>query len=125
VFFTDISGSIHLEKFFRMIDISAFLCNPSELKLGSKRTQKLAWVLITCAVIMLLITTAVRLLHFKKRSKCQWHMVSLGNLPEFTANDVLRSFNSTEVTDVVPTLSNSVCKAVLPTGITVSLKKIG
>lgn len=143
VSFNDISGSIPREKSFSMMDSSAFLGNPklcgaplrpchrgntmpSEIELGSRRTQKLAWVLITCAAIMLFITTAVfGVLHFRKRSKGQWKMVTFPGLPEFTANDVLRSFNSTEATDSVPTLlPNAICKAVLPTGITVSVKKI-
>lgn len=145
VSFNDISGSIPSEKSFRMMDTSAFLGNPrlcgaplrpchrgngmpSGLELGSRRTQKLAWVLITCAVVMLFVATAVfGVLHFRKRSEGRWKIVTFSGLPEFTANDVLRSLNSTETTEVevVPKLTNkSVCKAVLPTGITVSVKKI-
>uniref|UniRef100_A0A6N2MSU6 Protein kinase domain-containing protein n=1 Tax=Salix viminalis TaxID=40686 RepID=A0A6N2MSU6_SALVM len=57
-------------------------------------------------------------------SQGQWKMVSFSGLPRFTANDVLRSFSSTESMEAVPAESSSVCKAVLPTGITVSVKKI-
>lgn len=135
--FNDISGSIPREKSFKTMDISAFLGNPklcgapllrlchrgktmpSEIELGSRRTQKLAWVLITCAAVMLFVTTAVfALLYLRKRSKSQWKMVTFTGLPEFTANDVLKSFNSA----LLP--NNAVCKAVLQTGITVSVKKI-
>lgn len=141
VSFNDISGSIPLEKAFRMMDSSAFMGNPrlcgvplrtchgkgmpSGLELGSRRTQKFAWVLISCAVIVLLIVMIIfGMLHFRKGTKGEWKIVSFSGLPGFTANDVLRSFNAAEAADAVPSFPHSVCKAVLPTGITVSVKKI-
>ena len=48
-------------------------------------------------------------------------MVSFSGLPHFTADDVLRSFGSPEEP---PQVSSSMCKAVLPTGITVTVRKI-
>ncbi|XP_009630705.1 uncharacterized protein LOC107776166 [Nicotiana tabacum] len=140
VSFNNLSGSIPIEKSFKVMDSSAFwgnpkLCGeplrpcrhgPNGLELGSRRTQKLAWVLITCGVVVLAITAAVfGVLHFRRRGKGKWKMVSFSGLPRFTANDVLRSFSSVEeVTDLVPPLAGSDCKAVLPTGITVLVKKI-
>ncbi|CAK9179470.1 unnamed protein product [Ilex paraguariensis] len=144
VSFNNISGPIPSEKIFRTMDRSAFVGNPklcgaplhpcsngkgieNGLDLGSKRTQKLAWILILSAVVVILITVSVfGIFYFHKGSQGHWKMVSFIGLPQFTANDVLRSFNSVEAVEavVVPPLSGSVCKAVLPTGITVSVKKI-
>ncbi|XP_059637821.1 leucine-rich repeat receptor-like protein kinase TDR [Cornus florida] len=141
VSFNDISGSIPSEKTFRIMGSSAFSGNPklcgvplqhcpnskeirNEFDLGSKRTQKLAWVLILCAAVVLFITcSAFGIFYFRRESKGKWEMVSFIGLPQFTANDVLRSLNSLEV-ETVPPLSGSVCKAVMPTGITVSVKRI-
>ncbi|XP_059287971.1 leucine-rich repeat receptor-like protein kinase TDR [Lycium ferocissimum] len=136
VSFNDLSGWIP----FKTVDSSAFLGNPklcgtlwepcrgpNILESGSRRTQKLAWVLITCGIIVLAITAAVfGVFYFRRRGKGQWKMVSFSGLPQFTANDVLRSFNSIEeATEMVPPLGGSdCCKAVLPTGITVLVKKI-
>uniref|UniRef100_A0A5B7AV06 non-specific serine/threonine protein kinase n=1 Tax=Davidia involucrata TaxID=16924 RepID=A0A5B7AV06_DAVIN len=142
VSFNDISGSIPSEKVFGMMGSSAFVGNPklcgsplkhcpdtkefrNEFELGSRRTQKLAWVLIICAVVVLFVTVSVfGILYFRRGSKGQWKMVSFIGLPQFTTNDVLRSLNSIESMETVPPLSGSVCKAVLPTGITVSVKRI-
>ncbi|KAK3005993.1 hypothetical protein RJ639_017630, partial [Escallonia herrerae] len=141
VSFNDLSGSVPSKKIFRLMGSSAFAGNPklcgaplrschradnipSELELGSKRTQKLAWVLILCAVVVLFITAlAFVIFYLLRRSKGKWKMVSYSGLPQFTANDILRSFDSIEVLEAVP-LSGSVCKAVLPTGITVLVRKI-
>ncbi|KAL3532228.1 hypothetical protein ACH5RR_005749 [Cinchona calisaya] len=139
VSFNDLSGSIPLEKSFRLMDSSAFIGNPRlcgvplrpcyhgkgmprGLELGSRKTQKFAWVLISCAVIVLLIVSLIfGIIHFRKGAKDDWKIVSFSGFPGFTAHDVLRSFNPTEATNA---FSHSVCKAVLPTGITVSVKKI-
>ncbi|KAL3824588.1 hypothetical protein ACJIZ3_020617 [Penstemon smallii] len=130
VSYNDISGSIPPQKTFKVMDESAFLGNPklcgaplrpchhgisNGLELGSRKAQKLAWILILCAVIVLFMVAAVfGVLHFKKE---QWKMVAFNGLPQFTAKDVLRSFSS-------PTSPDSIGKVVLPTGITVSVKKI-
>ncbi|KAK6783530.1 hypothetical protein RDI58_016984 [Solanum bulbocastanum] len=139
VSFNDLSGLIPFDKSFRVMDSSAFwgnpkLCGtqlrpcrgPNGLELGSRKTQKLAWVLITCGIIVLAITAAFfGVFYFRRRGQGQWKMVSFSGFPRFTANDVLRSFNSIEeATDMVPPLAGSDCKAVLPTGITVLVKKI-
>ncbi|KAL3535966.1 hypothetical protein ACH5RR_004427 [Cinchona calisaya] len=141
VSFNDISGSIPRDKAFRIMDRSAFIGNsrlcgeplrpchgkgmPGGLELESRRTQKFAWVLISCAFVVLLIVTVIfTILHFRRGTKGEWKMVSFNGLPGFTANDVLRSFSSTEATDALPSFPHSVCKAVLPTGITVTVKKI-
>ncbi|GFY99644.1 leucine-rich repeat transmembrane protein kinase family protein [Actinidia rufa] len=142
VSFNDISGPIPSEMRFRLMGESAFVGNrelcgaplqpcprtskiPSGLQLGINKTQKFAWVLIICAVVVLCITVSiVGIFYFRRGSGGQWRMVSFIGLPQFTATDVLRSLSSTEVIETVPTLSGSVCKAVMPTGITVSVKKI-
>ncbi|XP_057767112.1 leucine-rich repeat receptor-like protein kinase TDR [Salvia miltiorrhiza] len=138
VSYNDISGAIPSNKTFKMMDESAFLGNPklcgaplracpresgisNGLQLGSRRAQKLAWVLILCAVTALLIMAAVLgIVYLRRGSKGQWKMVAFDGLPQFTAKDVLRSFNCVEGT----ALPDSICKVVLPTGITVSARKI-
>ncbi|XP_052200477.1 leucine-rich repeat receptor-like protein kinase TDR isoform X2 [Diospyros lotus] len=142
VSFNHISGSIPPEKKFRSMGSSAFVGNPelcgaplqpcpgttkipNGLQLGIRRTQKFAWVLILCSVVVLCVTVSIiGVFYFRRGSEGQWRMVSFIGLPRFTANDILRSFNSTEVIETMPPLSGSFCKAVLPTGITVSVKKI-
>ncbi|KAK4431826.1 LRR receptor kinase SERK2 [Sesamum alatum] len=142
VSYNDISGSIPSNKTFRIMDQSAFLGNPklcgaplrpcrhengisNGLELGSRRAQKLAWVLILCAVIVLFIMAAVfGVIYFKRGSKGQWKMIAFNGLPQFTAKDVLRSFNYVEALETLPALPDSISKVVLPTGITVSAKKI-
>ncbi|KAL1553749.1 leucine-rich repeat receptor-like protein kinase TDR [Salvia divinorum] len=139
VSYNDISGAIPSNKMFKMMDESAFVGNPklcgaplrtpcphgngisNGLQLGSRRAQKLAWVLILCAVTALFIMAAVfGIVYLRRGSKGQWKVVAFDGLPQFTANDVLRSFNCVEAT----ALPDSICKVVLPTGITVSAKKI-
>lgn len=137
VSFNDISGSIPSEKLFGLMGSSAFVGNPqlcgaplrscpnSMAILGSKGTGKLTWILLLCAGVAILIAASVLgIIYFRRGLKGQWKMVSFAGLPRFTANDVLRSFSSTESAEAVPPLSASVCKAVLPTGITVLVKKI-
>ncbi|CAN4113159.1 unnamed protein product [Withania somnifera] len=139
VSFNDLSGFIPFEKNFKAMDSSAFwgnpkLCGtplrpcrgPNGLELGSRKTQKLAWVLITCGIIVLAITAVFfGVVYFRRRGQGLWKMVSFSGFPRFKANDVLRSFNSIEeAMDMVPPLAGSDCKAVLPTGITVLVKKI-
>ncbi|XP_022888732.1 leucine-rich repeat receptor-like protein kinase TDR [Olea europaea var. sylvestris] len=141
VSYNDIWGLIPPQRTFRMMDRSAFFGNPklcgaplrpcresvipNGLELGSRRTQKLAWILIICAVIVLFIMTVVfGIFYFKRGRKGQWKTVAFSGLPQFTAKDVLRSFNPVEVLEEAPALPDSICKVVLPTGITVSVKKI-
>ncbi|KAG8367538.1 hypothetical protein BUALT_Bualt16G0082300 [Buddleja alternifolia] len=138
--YNDLSGSIPTEKTFKNMDESAFIGNPklcgaplkqchngisNGLQLGSRRAQKLAWVLILCGVIVLFITAAVfGIVYFKRGSKGHWKMISFNGLPQFTAKDVLRSFNCVESLGEVSTLPHSIGKVALPTGITVSVRKI-
>ncbi|EEF38874.1 leucine-rich repeat receptor-like protein kinase TDR [Ricinus communis] len=137
VSFNDISGSIPPKKLFRLIGSSAFSgnsklcgaplrpCHASMAILGSKGTRKLTWVLLLSAgVVLFIVASAWGIFYIRRGSKGQWKMVSFNGLPRFTANDVLRSFSFTESMEAAPPLSASVCKAVLPTGITVSVKKI-
>lgn len=139
VSFNDISGSIPSKKVFRKMDSSAFIgnqnlcgkplrpCPGSVTVFGNKGTEKLIWVVLLCAgVVVFTVLSVMGILYFRRGRKCQWKMISYGGLPQFTAKDVLRSFSSIESMDVVLSLSGSgsVCKAILPTGITVSVKKI-
>ncbi|XWS72591.1 hypothetical protein CRYUN_Cryun02cG0053000 [Craigia yunnanensis] len=126
-----------LEKVLQSMGRSAYVGNPelcgAPLKscsgsmaiLGSKGTGKLRLVLLLCTGVVILIAASVFwLIYLHKGSKCQRKMDSFIGLPQFTANDVLRSFNSTDSMEELPPLSAAVCKAVLPTGITVLVKKM-
>ncbi|CAJ2637069.1 unnamed protein product [Trifolium pratense] len=138
VSFNNISGSIPNAKTFKLMSNSAFVGN-SELCgaplrpcfervgiFGSKGTWKLTHILLlSIGLLIILLVLAFGILHFRKGFKSQWKMVSFVGLPQFTANDVLTSFNvvATEHTHI-PSPSTVVTKAVLPTGITVLVKKI-
>ncbi|XP_043701320.1 leucine-rich repeat receptor-like protein kinase TDR [Telopea speciosissima] len=144
VSFNDISGYIPPEQIFRSMGATAFIGNPqlcgeplspcpdseeiphvAGFRLGSKGTEKLIWVLLPCAgVVLLIVMAALAIFYLQKGSNGQWKMVPFIGLPRFTANDVLRSFSYTESIEPVPPLSAPVSKVVLPTGITVSVKKI-
>ncbi|XP_030509728.1 leucine-rich repeat receptor-like protein kinase TDR [Cannabis sativa] len=137
VSFNDISGSIPSKELFRTMGKSAFTGNPklcgsplqscsrSMAMFGSKHSGKLLWVVLLCiGVVMLTTLSIVAILYLRRGSRGQWKMISYSGLPQFTAKDVLRSFSSAESMDAVPSVPSSVCKAVLPTGITVTVKKI-
>ncbi|KAM0969227.1 hypothetical protein COP2_017899 [Malus domestica] len=137
VSYNDVSGIIPSGKVFRTMEQSAFVGNPklcgeplrscpgSVAIFGSRGVGKLLWILLLCAVVVMFVTLSVMgIFYFRRESKGQWKMISFDGLPQFTANDVLKSFSSTESMDALPPLSASVSKAVLPTGITVSVKKI-
>ena len=137
VSFNDISGSIPLDKAFQTMDRSAFTGNPklcgaplrscsgSMAIFGSKRTGKLVWaILLSVGVVILTGLLIVAVLYLRRASKGQWKTISYGGFPQFKANDVLRSISSTEAMDSAPPQPGSVFKAVLPTGITVSVKRI-
>ncbi|KAK9098411.1 hypothetical protein Syun_025456 [Stephania yunnanensis] len=140
--FNDVAGSIPPGKIFETMDQSAFIGNPklcgaplqscsnskknlSGFKLGNKRSEKVTWALLLSAGVVLFVVMAVLgILYVYRERKEQWKMVAFSGLPIFKANDILRSFSYTEAVDRAPPLSTSVCKAVLPTGITVLVKKI-
>lgn len=135
--FNDISGSIPEKEVFQSMGSSAFSGNPklcgeplrpcssSLAILGGKGMGKLILVLIVCAGLAIVATITIAwIFFFRKGSKGKWKMVSFTGLPPFTANDILRSFDSTESKEAISPLSASIFKAVLPTGITVSVKKI-
>ncbi|KAG6625704.1 leucine-rich repeat receptor-like protein kinase TDR [Carya illinoinensis] len=137
VSFNEISGSIPSEKLFRSMGSSAFAGNPqlcgaplrpcagSMAILGTKGTGKIIWVLLLCAgVVIFIAASALGIVYLQRGFKGQWKIVSFPGLPRFTANDVLRSFSSTESKETVQAPSASACKAVLPTGITVLVRKI-
>ncbi|XP_044471289.1 leucine-rich repeat receptor-like protein kinase TDR [Mangifera indica] len=138
VSFNDISGSIPSGKALKMMGSSAYVGNPklcgvplqscatSIAILGSKGSGKLILVLLLCVGVLMFIAAALLgILWFRRGSKGQWKMVSFLGLPRFKATDVLKSFNSTDAEEAMqPPQSGSICKAVLPTGITVSVKTI-
>ena len=131
VSFNNISGSIPKGKSFELMDSSAFVGN-SELCgvplrpciksvgiLGSTNTWKLTHILLlSVGLLIILLVLGFGILHFKKGFESRWKMVSFVGLPRFTPNDVLTSFN------VVSAEHTQVTEAVLPTGITVLVKKI-
>ncbi|KAM7264295.1 hypothetical protein ACFE04_001978 [Oxalis oulophora] len=127
VSFNDISGSIPLSNTLRKMGSSAYIgnsklcgeplgpCESSVGILGSKGKGKSIFVSILCScIVVVLISSVLALLYVRKGNQGQWKMVSFIGLPQFAANDVLRSLSTTDL----------VCKAVLPTGITVSVKKV-
>ncbi|KAH9622944.1 hypothetical protein KSS87_016691 [Heliosperma pusillum] len=135
VSFNDISGSIPESNNFKLMDGSAFLGNPKLCGVpltpcsNSKKVQaEFLWVLILCVTVVALIALAIFGVCYvqKVRKRGQWKMVSFDGLPNFTADDVLKSFNSTEFMETMPypLTSSPACKITLPTGITVLVKKI-
>ena len=136
VSFNNISGSIPTGKSFKLMGSGAFVgnselcgaplrpCPDSVGILGSKGTWKLTRILLlSVGLLVILLGLAFGILYFRRGIKSQWKMVSFVGLPQFTANDVLTSFSATKTTEV-PSPSPLVSKAVLPTGITVLVKKI-
>lgn len=98
VSFNDISGSIPSEKLFRLMDTSSFIGNPklcgaplrpchkkeSGVERGSKRTQKIAWILIICAVVVLLLMlTLFGILYRRRGSQGQWKMIDQYGIVHF------------------------------------------
>ncbi|KAL5985460.1 hypothetical protein ACLOJK_027444 [Asimina triloba] len=146
VSFNNISGSIPPADVFGLMGSNAFIGNPdlcgpplqpcpdskgtpshvAGFGLGSKRSVRLTLVLLLCSgAVLFIIISAFGIMYLHKRKRCQWKMVSFTGLPRFTANDVLKSLNCSTSMETSPTLSAaSYCKAVLPTGITVAVKKM-
>ncbi|KAI3869564.1 hypothetical protein MKX03_012141 [Papaver bracteatum] len=146
--FNQLSGSVPRSSNFIFTDASAFIGNQdlcgaplkpcsgalAALSLSAQRKSKKLKVSLTCFSVVLLVAALIcLLLYLIWHQKVLWKMVSFTGLPEFTAKDILRSINSTYVNDFStetvqpPLLSSSslnICKVVLPTGITVSVKKI-
>ncbi|XP_057750041.1 leucine-rich repeat receptor-like protein kinase TDR [Arachis stenosperma] len=137
VSFNNITGSIPTGKSFKLMGSSAFVGN-SELCgaplrpcpgsvgiLGSKGTWRLTRILLLClGSLVILLGVAFGTLYLRRGIKSRWKMVSFAGLPQFTANDVLTSFCGTKTTEVPSPSPPLVSKAVLPTGITVVVKKI-
>ncbi|KAJ0031251.1 hypothetical protein Pint_14680 [Pistacia integerrima] len=136
VSFNDISGSIPSGKALKLMGSSAYVGNPklcgaplqscATSIFGSKGSGKLILVLLLCIGVVMFIAAALfGVFWFRRGSKGQWKMVSFLGLPRFKATDVLKSFNSTGAEEAMqPPQSGSICKVVLPTGITVSVKTI-
>ncbi|KAI3978159.1 hypothetical protein MKX01_012990 [Papaver californicum] len=146
--FNQLSGSVPRSNNFIFTDASAFIGNPdlcgAPLKpcsgalaalsfSGKTKSEKLRVSLIWFGVVLFIAASICLLLYLIWHQKVLWKMISFTGLPEFTAKDILRSINSTYVNDFStetvqpPLLSSSslnICKVVLPTGITVSVKKI-
>ncbi|KAG4949798.1 hypothetical protein JHK84_043230 [Glycine max] len=135
VSFNNISGSIPTAKSFKLMGRSAFVgnselcgaplqpCPDSVGILGSKGTWKVTRiVLLSVGLLIVLLGLVFGILYLRRGIKSQWKMVSFAGLPQFTANDILTSLSATtKPTDIQ---SPSVTKTVLPTGITVLVKKI-
>lgn len=123
-----LAGSIPSDKVFRSMGKEAYegnanLCGlPLKPCAAAYSSRKLASVLIACLVsFVIIVAGTLGLYYLLQRSQGRWKMVSFSGLPHFTADDVLRSF---EPSEEPPQVSSSVCKAVLPTGITVAVRKI-
>ncbi|XP_020207733.1 leucine-rich repeat receptor-like protein kinase TDR [Cajanus cajan] len=136
VSFNNISGSIPSGKSFKVMGSSAFVgnselcgvplrpCPDSVGILGSKGTWKVTRiVLLSVGVLIVLLGISFGIFYLRRGIKSQWKMVSFAGLPQFTANDVLTSLSATKPAEV-PSPSPEVTKTVLPTGITVLVKKI-
>ncbi|CAL1358897.1 unnamed protein product [Linum trigynum] len=125
VSFNDISGSIPSTAMFRAMGSSAYAGNPklcgaplhpcpgSMTTFGGRGTRKLTWVLL--AVVVLVLASVLGVFYIRREGKGEWKMIPFAGLPQFTASDILKE---------LPPSSASVCQAVLPTGITVSAKKV-
>ncbi|KAK7411624.1 hypothetical protein VNO78_03059 [Psophocarpus tetragonolobus] len=135
VSFNHISGSIPTGKSFKLMGSSAFVgnselcgaplrpCPDSVGIFGSKGTWKVTHiVLLSVGLIIVLLGLAFGIFYLRRGIKSQWKMVSFVGLPQFTANDVLTSLSATKATEI--SSPAVVTKAVLPTGITVLVKKI-
>ncbi|KAL7592230.1 hypothetical protein Lser_V15G33230 [Lactuca serriola] len=133
----DLSGPIP----FTSMEITSFLGNPNlcgaplvtpchngngihtGMELRS-RNHKIAWVLILSAIVVVLLASLFGIIYYRKQNvNRNWNLDSFGGLPNLTASDVLKSFDSIEAMES-PHSSNSVCKAVLLTGMTVIVRKI-
>lgn len=140
--YNDFSGSIPMENNFKSMDISSFLGNPNlcglplltpchrgngiseGMELGRRRNHKVAWVLVLCAVVVVLSGFLFGIFYYRRQNANRhWKLVSFGELPELTAADVLKSFDSIEALETSYS-SNLVCKAVLVTGMTIVVRKI-
>ncbi|CAI9293489.1 unnamed protein product [Lactuca saligna] len=141
----NISGEIPGFQFcpipFTSMEITSFLGNPNlcgaplvtpchngngihtGMELRS-RNHKIAWVLILSAIVVVLLASLFGIIYYRKQNvNRNWNLDSFGGLPNLTASDVLKSFDSIEAMES-PHSSNSVCKAVLLTGMTVIVRKI-
>ncbi|KAJ0246864.1 Leucine-rich repeat-containing protein [Hirschfeldia incana] len=120
-----LTGSIPSDKVLRSMGKQAYegnanLCGLPLKPCAGYSSRKLVSVLVACLVVIIVAGT-LGLYYVLHRSQGRWKMVSFSGLPHFTADDVLRSF---EPSEEPPQVSSSVCKAVLPTGITVTVRKI-
>ncbi|XP_010533087.1 PREDICTED: leucine-rich repeat receptor-like protein kinase TDR [Tarenaya hassleriana] len=132
------SGSIPSYRLFQTMGEGAYVgnaelcgaplkqCPASMTMFRGKNTKKIMPVLVSCLVsILVMVVALLVLLYVRHRSRGHWKMISFAGLPCFTADDFLRSSNSPEHSETVSELSRaSVFKAVLPTGITVTVKRI-
>ncbi|XP_071729594.1 uncharacterized protein [Rutidosis leptorrhynchoides] len=140
--YNDLSGSIPMENSFKSMDSSSFIGNPNlcgaplvkpchhgngiseGMGLGSRKNHKVAWVLVLCAVVVVLSGFLFGIFYYRRQNvNRHWKLVSFDGLPELTAADVLKSFDSIEALETRYS-SNSVYKAVLLTGLTVIVRKI-
>ncbi|CDY27242.1 BnaA09g35600D [Brassica napus] len=123
----NLAGSIPSDKVFRSMGKEAYegnanLCGLPLKPCAAYSSRKLVSVLVACLVsFVIIVAGTLGLYYVRYRSSGRWKMVSFSGLPHFTADDVLRSFGSPEEP---PQVSSSMCKAVLPTGITVTVRKI-
>ncbi|KAL5698803.1 hypothetical protein ACHQM5_029791 [Ranunculus cassubicifolius] len=141
VSYNDVSGEIPSGEKFESMGVNAFtgnskLCgrplqscpmtDPTVAAFWSDRkaSKKPAWVLILCAFMALFILVSIfGIFYLQRERKERWKTVSFLGLPHFKPEDVLKNFTYTTSIEAPPVYT-SYCKAVLPTGITVSVKRI-
>ncbi|CAN0838546.1 Leucine-rich repeat receptor-like protein kinase TDR [Linum grandiflorum] len=137
VSFNDISGSIPSTTMLKAMGTSAYAGNPklcgiplhpcadSMTIFHGKGTRKIAWaLLLSAAVVVLVLASALGVMYIRREGKDEWKMISFAGLPHFTARDILTSYGATESIKPVSPLSATVWQANLPTGITVSVKRV-
>ncbi|ERN10347.1 leucine-rich repeat receptor-like protein kinase TDR [Amborella trichopoda] len=145
VSFNHLSGSVPSTGMFRLMDTSAFAGNPwlcggplqpclksprnpeaSGLNLRNKTSEKATWtVLLTIGLVFFIIISSFGIFFFNRR-RAQWKMIVFSGLPQFKKDDVLKSlsYGNCVETGLPQQAPAPVCKADLPTGITVAVKKV-
>ncbi|GAB2289127.1 hypothetical protein Dimus_023429 [Dionaea muscipula] len=135
VSFNDLSGPIPQKKVFRLMNSSAFEGNPRLCGVPlqqpclekTTRDEELMWVLLLCAAVIVFVSLAIYGLFYlqRRRRKGKWRMVWFSGLTQFTADDVLIKSLDLDLAEAMSQLSAPSHKVVvLPTGLTVSAKKI-
>ncbi|KAL1207422.1 Leucine-rich repeat receptor-like protein kinase TDR [Cardamine amara subsp. amara] len=118
--YNNLSGTIPSDKVFQSMGKHTYqgnanLCGRPLKACTAYSSRKIVSLLVACLLsILLMLAATLGFYYIRQRSQGYWKMLSFLGLAHFTADDVLRSFGSPEAAS----------KAVLPTGITVIVRKI-